>query len=1075
MYPKLKFGKFFLLCSLLLLAGATVFGQKREVTGVVKDTDNTPLIGANVVVMGTQNTPNVIGTATNVDGEFSLQVPQGRDSLVVSYTGYKPGYVSIRNKSRVEVVLQSAASELKEVVVTAMGIKREEKALGYSVQSVQGEDMENTDKMSPLEGLSGEVAGLNITSTGSGPGGSVNILIRGLNSITGSNEPLIVIDGVPIDNSGGASGTAFGGFDYGNAANNINPENIENISVLKGGAASALYGYRGSNGVIMITTKQGESSQGLGVSFNSSVSFSEPVVRPNFQSRYSQGSAGSFEPNSFRSWGTKMTGQNVTNFLEQEQTLNPRGTHPYETFYRTGISYDNSVSINKRGEQNGIYFSANWTKTQGIQPNNVLDKKNLTLRYDSKLSEFLTFDAKANYINQQVDNRPNLSGSPDNPVYMMTHLPPSVRLSQLKPYQTIDGYPVVWTSEYTKNQEGSVQWRNGPPAFATSPLLQNPYWAVNLNNNQDKRHRLIGFTELNLDMKEWFALPFNLNVKGKVGLDYYNDTRKRLTAHNTYYKADGTATLNESKSEVMEMNYDLQITARDRFGSFSTEASVGAHLRHSQSRGIYTSSESGLINEDGPYVIQNFNNPITNDGISEREVQSVYGLFNIGYNEAFYLDFTLRNDWSSNLSPENWSYLYPSVSGSWLVHETFSLPEVVDFLKVRGSWAEVGSSGDLSSFRYFQYSTNPSQYRGLPYGGLPGNRPNRSIHAEYTVSKELGLKAILLGNRLDVDATFYQTGTRDQILNSPLPPSSGFNQGYINAGYINNSGVELSASYDVLKDQKFNLTVGGNFTRQWSEVEELAEGQDIQVIGEAADVVTAARMNQPVGMIMGTAFARNDEGKKIIDDDNLPRIATTEEGALDYEQVIGNSFPKILWGGNIRMSYDQLYFSLSVDSKMGHDIFSLTNQRGAEYGTLGYTTEGRDAWEKAKEISDVTGVPPQDGYMVHGVKNGQEGDYPVDPQKYWDRVARIHEAFVYDASYIRLKQANLTYRFDFSDNQQMPFRNLSVSVYGNNLFYIMRNTKNISPRSSFGSNRTGIEMYAQPELRNYGMKVQFTF
>jgi len=770
-----------------------------------------------------------------------------------------------------------------------------------------------------------------------------------------------------------------------------------------------------------------------------------------------------------------MEGQEVTNFLNQQQALEDRDTHPYDRFYNTGFSHDHSISVNKRGEKNGIYFSANWTNTQGIQPNNTLDKKNLTLRYDSELSDFLTFDAKANYINQQVDNRPNLSGSPDNPVYLMAQMPPSVRFDQLKPYRTRDGYPVVWTSDYTKTEQGGVQWRNGPPAFATSPLLQNPYWAVNLNNNNDQRHRLIGFSEFNLDFKEWLALPFNLSMKGKVGLDYYNDTRKRYTANKTYYKADGKATISESKTNMMEMNYDLQIRGSHRFGSFSTEASLGAHLRNSKSRGIYTSSESGLINEQGPYVIQNFNTPITNDGMSEREVQSLYGLFNVGYKQMVYLDFTLRNDWTSNLSPENWSYLYPSVSMSWLLHETFNLHESVNFLKLRGSWAEVGSSGDLSSFRYFQYGTNPNQFHGLPYGSLPSNRPNQSIHAEYTVSKEAGVKAIFFDRRLNFDATYYQTGTRDQILNSPLPPSSGFNSGYINAGYIKNSGLELSASYELIQQEDLTLSVGGNFTRQWSEVVDLAEGQDIQVIGEAGGVVTAARMNRPVGMIMGTAFARNEDGLKIIDDDNLPRIATTEEGALDYEQVIGNSFPEIFWGGNIRMGYKGLQMNVSLDAKSGHDIYSLTNRRGAEYGTWAYTTEGRDEWEKAKEISQVTGVPPDDGFMVHGVKNGVEGDYPVDPQKYWDRVGRIHEAFAYDASYIRLKQVSLTYNFDVSKMQNMPFTRLSLSVYGNNLVYLMRNTRNISPRSSFGSNRTGIEMYAQPELRNYGMNLRFTF
>ncbi len=1059
-----------------LFCGITIgFAQEREVTGVVLDKENKdPLTGATVIVSGTQGEA-MLGTTTDADGRFVLQLPEDKDSLEVSFTGYRETIVSVQGKDEVEVLLEPSVEELEEVVVTALGIEREEKALGYSVENVGGEDMEGADKLSPLDDLSGKISGLNVVSSGSGPGGSSNILVRGMNAITGSNDPLIVIDGMPIDNSGGTSGDAFGGFDYGNAANNINPEDIESISVLKGGAASALYGYRGSSGVIMITTKQGQSEEGMGINIESSVTLSNPVIKPDLQDQYSQGSSRSFEPNSFRSWGTKMTGQTETNFLNQEQELTPRSKHPYDEFYRTGVAYDNSVSINKRGETNGIYFSATWTKNQGIQPSNLLDKKNITLRYDSQLSDFLSFDAKANYIKQDVENRPNLSGSPDNPVYLFSQMPPSVSLDQLQPYQTLDGYPVVWTSDYEKNEDGSVKWRNDPPAFASSPLLQNPYWSVNMNNNNDTRNRLIGFAEMNLDMKEWFELPFNMNLKGKVGIDYYNDDRKKYTAHNTYYKADGYATLNTSESQVMEMNYNLQVDMSDDFGDFNTQASLGANLRNNKTRGIYSSSESGLINEQGPYVIQNFNTPITNEGLSEREVQSVYGLFNVGYKEQLYLDFTLRNDWSSNLPPENWSYLYPSVSFGWLLNETFTLPGMIDFLKLRGSWAEVGSGGDVSSFRYYQYGTNPNQYHGLPYGTIPSNRPNPLITAEYTVSKELGLQSILFNNNLKFDITYYQTGTRNQILNSPLPPSSGFNQGYINAGYINNRGVEMSANYRVLDNETLSLNIGGNFTRQWSEVEELAEGQDIQVIGEAADVVTAAKRNEPVGMIMGTAFDRNEDGLRILDEESLPVIKTTEEGALDYEQVIGNSFPDYFWGANINMAYKQLFAKVNFDSKFGHSLYSLTNNRGAKYGTFEYTTEGRDEWEEALEVSEITGVPPDDGYMVHGVKNGEEGHYPVDPQKYWDRVSRIHEAFVYDASYIRLSNLSIGYSFNVNDLTALPLQQLSISVFGNNLIYLLRNTENISPRSSYSSNRTGIEMFSQPELRNYGMKVKVTF
>lgn len=1061
----------FLMIFVLSVFSLSVFGQEATVRGKVVDEKGGPLPGASVVAKGTS-----IGTITDIDGNFELSVPETTDVLTFSFIGFENVEIPLDGRGFYEVALEPTVTDLDEVVVTALGIKRESKALGYAVQQVGGEEMEDASGITPLSGLSGKVSGLNVSGSGNGPAGSTKVLIRGVNSLTGSNDPLYVVDGVPMDNSGGASGTQWGGFDYGNAANNINPSDIESISVLKGGAAAALYGARGQNGVIMITTRSGSEQDGIGISVSSSYEMATPLIQPDFQNNYAQGAAGRYEPLSYRSWGPKMTGQTVTNFLNQEQSLVASGDHPYDTFFQTGTTMTNTVSLNNRSETNGVYFSASQTNNENIQPGSFYDKSSFTVRFDTQPTDFFRFDSKLNYVYTEAENRPNLAGSPDNPVYLMTVMPRSVGFDQLKPYRTVDGYPVVWTSQYQRNDDGSVAWRNAPPEFASSPLLQNPYWAINENRNEDNRNRLIGFAEASIDFKELLNLGFKLELKGKAGVDYYSENRKRLTARNTYYKSDGKATINDTRIEVREENYDFLLNAEQSWGEFRANGSLGGNLMYHKYTSVGSSSESGLINEVGPYVIQNFMNPVTAEGISEREIQSVYGLFSFDYGSEIFLDVTLRNDWTSVLSPENWSYLYPSVSASWILSESLNVPDWINFLKLRGSWASVGNGGNYASYRYMNYGTNANQFHGLPYGFIPGVRPEMDLKSELTISKEVGLNASLFGNRLSIDAAVYQSGTEDQIFNAPMSPSSGYNSGVVNAGYINNSGVELSISGDVIKNKELVWNLGANITRQWSEVEELDEEVDVLNLGGAGGVIIAARKGDPVGIMLGSAYDRDESGQIILDDENLPRLKTTEDGAIDYEQTIGNAYPDWLLGVKSGLRYKGAFLNIQIDSKLGHDIFSMTNMRGGQYGTLAFTEEGRDEWEKAKEISEVTGVAPNDGYMVEGVKNGVQGAYPVDPQKYWDRQVRIHEAFVEDASFIRLKQVSLGYQFRNDFLESTPFKKLSVSLVANNLTYLMRNTSNISPESSFGTgNAVGYEMFSFPERRTLALNLKLDF
>lgn len=367
-----------------------------------------------------------------------------------------------------------------------------------------------------------------------------------------------------------------------------------------------------------------------------------PLVKPEFQALFAQGSGGNFGQLNPRSWGPKMTGQSITNFLGESQTLNPAEKHPYDEFFRYDFNMDHSLSIDKRGETNAIFFSTSWNRNNGLIPTNRFDKKSFNLRYESKVNDFITFDARANYINQSARNRPNLAGSPDNPIYLFNLKPVSVSLDQLNPYRTVAGYPLVWTSRYRRNDNGSVSL-NQDPIFASSPLLNNPYWAVERNTNADRRDRMMGFASLSIDLKKMLGLGFDLRLNGKAGIDLYNDERQRITADKTYFKAEGKATGSFQRLQVMEGNYDFLLSGSKQMNKIFLSVSGGGNIMQRSFRGLSASSESGLINEFGPYVIQNFVNPVVTNGLTDIRIHSLYAMLSTDYRRMVFLDLTFRN------------------------------------------------------------------------------------------------------------------------------------------------------------------------------------------------------------------------------------------------------------------------------------------------------------------------------------------------------------------------------------------------------------------------------------------------
>lgn len=1064
-----------LLCFVMCLLAISVSAQDQLLKGTVIDSGNEPLIGATVIATGSKS-----GTITDMDGIFTLNIPQGVSTIEVTYLGYKPQTVNIAGKSDVKIVMIEDGKILGDVVVTALGVKREKKALGYQVQDISGDAINKVQSVSPLGALAGTIAGLNVSSSGSGPGGSVKLLLRGANSITGNNEPLYVIDGVPLDNTNQNQGTDRN-FDYGNAASNINADDIENISVLKGGAAAALYGSRGQNGVIMITTKQGKKGGNLEVSFKSNLTFMDPVISPKFQKDYSQGSAGKHVLSDVNSWGVKMEGQSYTNFLNQAATLQHNSENPFKEFLQTGSNFSNTLSVTKGMDKGSFYLSATNLSSDGLFPNEEFDKLNITGRINYELTKYLNVDAKVNYITQEAKDRPRLLTNPDNIIYSLYHMPRSVQLNQLSNYQTFSGYPVLYNKEYDIAPNGNLVNRHGDSGyvFAASPYVQNPYWTANKNKNEDSRKRVLSYAKLDLNVKNIFPnLPLDqLNVMARAGVDYYTDRRKNYEHDRTVYKAGGLATLEVYEGDFIETNYDFLITALKRMNDFGISGSFGGNKRHNKLNGIGGYTGAGIINKEGPYVAQNFNNLLPTESISEQEIQSLYGMLTFDYKSMLYLDLSGRNDWSSTMSPKNWSFFYPSASFSWIASETFNLPKAINFLKLRTSWAEVGNSVSPHQLEYV-YAISPNQYMGLPYAGLPSTRPNSGIIAEKTRSFEVGMEAHFLNSRLTLDFAYYNTGTKNQIFVAPAAASTGFENMRINAGHIANKGVELSLKGDVVKTKDLNIGVLVNLSRNFAELEELNESVDLLTVGGFSGGEIQVRKGHAPGLIVGTAYMRDDAGNIMLDEKNLPMKKLTSSGAIETQEILGNCMPKWIAGFGVNLDYKGFMLDLFVDGKFGHQMYSYSNAYGSKIGVLSNTVDGRDEWEMAKQVGTATGLDPRNisGKGIQGIRNGVAGTYYADPQEYYSRLSEITEEYIYSASYLRLQRVSLGYRFTQNFIKKLGIKDLSVSLVGSNLCYLLKHTPNITPNTAFTSGTFGgAETFAYPETRNIGASIGITF
>lgn len=1041
----------------LLSIASTLWAQERiAVSGrVISTDDSAPLPGVSVYVKGT-----TIGTVTDVDGNFKLDVPTADDILVFSFVGYNTEEILVGNQTYIDLNMSPDIYELQAIVVTALGIEREEKALGYTSQQIDGEQLNVAKEINVVNSLAGKVAGVFINQAGTGPGGTSNVVIRGYASLNptndASNAPLYVVDGVPMNNPQGG-GVEFGGIDLGDGISNLNPDDIESINVLKGASATALYGSRGQNGVIMVTTKKGTPGKGIGVDFSSSVVLERPLVLPEFQDEYGRGSNGNFpvdnngnfSDNARISWGERMLGQTE---VDGQTLVNWTGEPtPYAAqednisdFFRTGKTFINSVTLSGGNEKSQGILSISNLQNEGIMPNNELDRTTVNLRISHQLSDRLSFDGKINYIRQEAFNRPNLALSPDNPMNSLIQMPRSIRLDDLEDFRNPDGSPRVYT-----NAPGTDFW-------------QNPYWAVNLNTNSDNRDRVIGFVSAKYKFTDWLSLQL------RSGRDFYNDRREFRNATGTIYRTTpDKAYYSTTDVRVSESNSDFLLAINPAStGDFTFSGMAGGNLLR-----IETESLNNIalgLNVPDFFIIQNGLSVQATEGRSSREIQSLYGSAQIDYKNMIFLELTARNDWSSALPSDEWSYFYPSASASVVFTDLLEMEDdILSFGKFRASIAGVGNDTNPHQLDLL-YFVNALDHGGQSFGQVTSSRPPIDLKPEYTTSFEVGVDLAFFQGRFNLDATYYNAGTRNQIYNTPASKPSGFRNALINGGLVRNQGVELMLSGDILKqgDWQWNSII--NFARNRSDVEELSD--DVTVISygtfDQFGVRVQAEVGDPFGNIYADrSFLRDPEtGQRIIGDNGLPVPDPSPDPVK-----IGNFQPDWIAGITNTVTYKSLSLSFLVDIRQGGDIFSFSNAIAAHNGNAEFTLDQRAEWYAGAG-----------GYIAEGVReDGSPNTIEVNPQEYWQFVggqaSAFGEEFVYDGSFVKLRELTLGYQLPQKILEKTFFKQARLSFVGRNLFFIHKNTPGFDPEATFNSGKVqGIEAFAFPSTRSFGFNLNLS-
>lgn len=1063
------------LCFFLMIAAA--IAQERTVTGTVTDSGGNAMPGVNVVIRGTST-----GTTTDGSGKFAISA--GTDAvLMFSFIGYSTQQVIVGSRSTVDVTLVEDAQQLNEVVVTALGIQRDKKALQYSVTSIGGDNFTQARENNIGNSLAGRVAGVNVTKVSSGPAGSSRVVIRGAKSLGGSNQPLYVIDGIPMDNSNFGQAGVWGGSDEGDGLSSINPDDIESITVLKGGNAAALYGSRAANGVINVVTKKGSASKGLGIEINSNYVFETINDLRDIQTSYGSGAmvgatldtrvatkastigdlSSAFNGGWYsQAWGPKFDGSNVVHFDGITRKYSYAGNN-WDRFYNTGKSFTNSIAFTGGSEtQNFRVGISNLTST-GIIPNSGYDRLNLSLAVNSKFGKKITLSGKVLYTNEDVKNRPNVSDSPGSAVQAMWRLAGDLNVEdQMGDPNKLGAVPSL--ADQAANGITIFDGKSPGEEMQISNNLwgQNPYWAAHQFINSDKRDRIITSGQLRYDVTDF------LYVQGRAGLDSYTRRGTSLTPQGTGYNRGGNMT--EDENRTMEYNLEYTVGFNKAFGNFNVNAFFGGNKMYRKNE--YLAANGNGFNVEFFPAINNARDRNYSYGFSEQGINSLFGSAEISYKNFLFLTGTARNDWFSVLNPEVNSILYPSVGASFVFSDAFELPSVISFGKFRASFAEVASATIDPYATLNTYSLgNPHLSRPMgtfsSAGGFSGNLPNPALQPAVIEEIEFGFDLRLFQNKLGIDFTYYSQKTSDDILNANISRASGFGTTSVNLGEMRNKGVEILLSGTPLKRGDFSWDVSLNFAKNNNKVVSLIEGNNELIVEEprTRTVFVKHIVGQPFGVLTGLRQLRSPDGQLVYN-------ATTGEPiqTASYE-FLGNGVPDFTGGLNNSFTYKGINLSFLIDFKSGGDIYSGTNVRLTGAGFHKQTLQGR----LGEEPLVLTGVSDANG---DGVYEPFTKTYsPGAAANYWGQLSeRAQENFVYDASYAKLRQLTLGYNIPKGILAKTPIKNATISFVGRNLALLFKNTDNIDPESSYSSsNGQGLDYFGVPPTRSYGFNLKLVF
>ncbi len=1020
------------------------------------------LPGVTVVVKGTTN-----GVVTNLDGNFQLEVPDKYAVLSFSFIGFQNKEVALNGRSTVNVELLEDVQSIDEVVITALAIQRDKQSLGYSISQVGSEEINQAKESNVINSLAGKVAGLQINTTPSGVDGSTRVVLRGVSSLSGNNRPLIVIDGIPVSGGTfGSVGTQGGDSkDMGDALSDINPEDVESMSVLKGAGASAAYGSRGANGVILITTKKGTKRKGIGVSVSSNYTVDQAYLYPELQNEYGQGAFGEYpsdieaikgsEPYIW-SWGPKMEGQMLTNYLGVEVPFDAQ-PNPYKEFYDMGTSMQNTVAFEGGDSNTNFRTSITDQHSSGIVPDNTLSKQTLNLRGFTKLGKVIEMDGKVTYIHHKAENRPDLAEGVSAAGWSFNNMPRNVSLNDLR-NNTVDA--------------------NGQELWAWDRTAGNPYWGLENKYNVDTRDRIQTLLSAKFNILE------NLSLLTRSGFDFMNRTAKQYSASGSKNHANFKGDYRHGSENSIEWNTDALLTFKTKLSEdVKIDLNVGGNYRYTQGKGIYQSGENWRV--PNFYSMSNLEDFGTWEGFNEKEVWSALGLGQVSWKNYLYVDFTLRNDWSSTLPTKDKqnSYFYHSENVSFLFSELFNIKSsILSSGKIRGSYAKVGNDTGAYNLDNY-YSVSQSQ---LPYstGGMGNTLANSNLMPENTFSWEIGTNLGFLNNRLEIDFTWYDAYTINQIMKVKTAVSSGWSDRWINSGELANKGFELQINGTPIdKADGLRWDISFNMSKNMSEVISLYADQYQQVDNLVLKTsvmdwaIVEARVGGEFGEIYGIDYARDDNGNILVDPAGYGMKG-------DYKKL-GSINPDFIGGLSNSFNYKSFSLSFLVDFQMGGEYYSHSSLYRDLFGTGVTSLEGRDEWYSTHQgfghFLPIQGVFP-DGYIQDGinVETGQPNDIPLQPlfRHVETMVNRgIVTDYIMDASNVRLREVVLGYDIPSKWLNSTFIERANLSLVGRNLFFLYLATDNIDPEAGFNAGNFGsaFELNTMPGTRSYGFNLNLSF